>query len=196
MREDYFVVGPTDRVSSSGRCHRRDFGDGRERRIVRRGHVHFHYVADRQGWVKGALQERARPAEMSCAVLGRWLISVVKNRNFTVFFYVVVTWRPVLHFLLDELVQRTVAGYSAHRIGPAKSAPEQRFPDDRDECDGEKDECERHRKSVGQLNAQRRRVPAYTFFVHPRSAHAQSIEAKRGMWIFTALCHGATFLEH
>jgi len=40
------------------------------------------------------------------------------------------------------------------------SLPEQRFPDDRDECDGEEDECERHRKSVGQLNAQRRRVPA------------------------------------
>lgn len=38
--------------------------------------------------------------------------------------------------------------------------PEQRFPDDRDECDGEEDECERHRKSVGQLNAQGRRVSA------------------------------------
>lgn len=38
--------------------------------------------------------------------------------------------------------------------------PEQRFPDDRDESDGQKDERERHGQRVGQLNAQRGRVPA------------------------------------
>jgi len=51
------------------------------------------------------------------------LIGAVENRNFTVFFYVVVTRRPVLHFLLDKLVQRTVTGHSAHRIAPEKTAP-------------------------------------------------------------------------
>jgi len=38
--------------------------------------------------------------------------------------------------------------------------PEQRFPDDRHESDGQKDERERHGQRVGQLNAQRGRVPA------------------------------------
>jgi len=71
LGEDYFIVVPTDRSSST---RRRDFGDSRERRIVWRGHVHFHFVADRQRRVRaGALQERARPTEMSGAVLGRWL---------------------------------------------------------------------------------------------------------------------------
>jgi hypothetical protein len=44
-------------------------------------------------------------------------------RNFTVFLDVIVTRRSVLHFVLDELVQRTVAGHSTHRVAPAKAAP-------------------------------------------------------------------------
>lgn len=45
------------------------------------------------------------------------------DRNFEVFFNVVVARRPVLHFLLDELVQRTVAGRSAHRDASTKATP-------------------------------------------------------------------------
>lgn len=114
LSEDNFAAGRTDFRFSRRRRHRRDFGDSRERRIVWRGHIHFHFVADRQRRIQGALKERARPVEMNSAVLGRWLISAVKNRNFAVFFYVVVTRRPVLHFLLDELVQRTITGHSTH----------------------------------------------------------------------------------
>lgn len=53
LRENDFVVGPKRRSFSGRRlC---DFGDGRERRIVRRGRVvHFHLVADRQGRVQGS----------------------------------------------------------------------------------------------------------------------------------------------
>lgn len=50
-------------------------------------------------------------------------INTVNNRNFAVFFDVVVTRWPVLHFMLDEFVQRTIAAHSAHRIAPAKPAP-------------------------------------------------------------------------
>jgi len=48
--------------------------------------------------------------------------TAVGNRNFTIFFNVVVTRRPVLHFLFNELVQRTVTAHSAHRIASAKTA--------------------------------------------------------------------------
>jgi len=150
LRENDFVVV----VPFGSREH---VGDGRERRVIRRCRVQFHFVADQKRSVQYA-PERVHPTQMLRTVLGRRLISV--DRNFEVFFNVVVARRPVLHFLFDELVQRTVTGRSAHRNAPTKATPEQRFSDDRDECDGQENERERHRKRVGQLNAQSGRVPA------------------------------------
>lgn len=73
LSEDNLAAGQTDYRIRRRRRHRRDFGDSRKRRIVWRGHIHFHFVADRQRRVKGALKERAGPAVMSSAVLGWWL---------------------------------------------------------------------------------------------------------------------------
>jgi hypothetical protein len=82
LRENDLVVGPNG-WRFSGRRHRRqrDLGDGRERRIVRRGRVHFHLVADRQGRVQRAAQHRALPAEVNSAVLGRRLTHEKKKNN-------------------------------------------------------------------------------------------------------------------
>lgn len=66
LGENDFVVDP------AGGCARR--GDGRERRVVRRGRVvHFHLVADWQARVDDALGRRVRPTEIHGTVLGRRL---------------------------------------------------------------------------------------------------------------------------
>lgn len=59
LGENDFVVVPT-----GGRARRGDVRDGRERRVVRRGRVHFHLVADRQARIQDALERRVRPAEI------------------------------------------------------------------------------------------------------------------------------------